>query len=61
METSPLTKGLEGSGQRFKGTNWQQIVNEAWRSNAQYNAYRPQYCIVIIKLAKKLELNYSKH
>ena len=28
---------------------------------SQYNVYRQQYCIIIIKLAKRLDLNYSHH
>ena len=44
----------------FKGTNLQ-LVDKSWRSNAQYGEYRQQCCIMIIKLAKRLDLNYSHH
>lgn len=42
-------------GQMFKGMNLHQVVNKPQRSNTQYSEYK-QYCIVIIKLAKKLRL-----
>lgn len=29
-----------------------------WRSNAQYSELRQQYCIIIIKLTKRLDLHY---
>lgn len=48
---------LEGSGRiLFKGTNLQRIVNKPWRPNAQHSEYRPQYCIIITELAKRLDL-----
>lgn len=45
----------------FQGTNLQRIVNKPWRYNAQYTDYRQQFCIIIIKHAKKLKLNYSNY
>lgn len=32
-----------------------------WRSKAKYSAYRQQYCIVVLRLAKRLDLNYLHH
>ena len=45
----------------FKGTDLQQVANKSYRSNAQYSEYRQQYCVIIIKFAKRLDLNYSNH
>lgn len=56
-------RGLRGEkiGQMFKGTNLQQVVNRPQRANVQHGEYRQQYCIVINKIAKILEINYSSH
>ena len=35
--------------------------NKYYISNTQYNEYRQQYCVIIIKLAKRLDLSYSNH
>lgn len=34
---------------------------EYWRPNVQCREHRRLYCIIIIKLAKKLDLNYPNH
>lgn len=39
----------------------QWVVNKSKRSNAQNSEYRQQNCVVILKLATKLDLNYSNH
>lgn len=31
-------------------------MNKSWNSNAEYNHYRQQYCIMNIELAKILDL-----
>ena len=48
-----------GMKQMFKGTNWQNTV-KTQKCTAQYSEYK-QHFIIIIKLAKKLELNYYNH
>lgn len=49
--------GCGGTGEMFsKGINLR-VVNKPYRYNVQYIEYRQQYCI-IIKLAKRLELNF---
>ena len=57
-----VTRGW-GWGNRtdVKDTNLQQILNKTLRSNAQYSEYRKQYCIIVTKLAKRLEHNYSNY
>lgn len=46
----------------FKGTNLQladKYYKFNWRSNAQYSKYSEQFCIIVIQLARRLDLNYS--
>ena len=49
--------GSGGIGQMlFKGTNLHQIVNKSERFNTQHSKYRQQYSVIIINLAKRVEL-----
>ena len=41
--------------------NLQLQINKSWRCNVQYRENRQQYCIIIIKLARKLDCNYFFH
>lgn len=49
----------------FKGTKLQRealkLSNKSSRPNAQHSERRQQYHIVIVKLASRLEPNYSNH
>ena len=52
-------RGMEIGERSFKGTDLNYQINGSQRSNAQYGEYRQGCCIIIIKLAKSLDLNYS--
>ena len=45
----------EGIGVMFKIQTCNEYINKSWRFNALYS----DYCIIIIKLAERLDLNYS--
>ena len=38
--------------------NVQSVNKYPWKSNALYSKYRQRYCIIISKLARRLDLNY---
>lgn len=57
-----VTRGRESEGSvqiLFKDTDLQTIVNKPWITNAQHSEYRQQYCIIITKLAKRLDLIFT--
>ena len=45
----------------FVDINLEPIVNKSHTSSADYGEYRQQYCIIIMKHSKRLELNFANH
>lgn len=39
----------------------QLVEHKSEISKPQKSEYRQQYCIIIVKLAKRLDINYSSH
>lgn len=58
-----ITRGWDVGGRVkmfFKNTNLQlQKKKTFWRFNAQYGVYEQQFCIIIIKLSERLDLNLT--
>lgn len=56
----PGARGRGGWGMlRVQTCN--QYISRLWSSNAQHNDCTRQYCIINLKLAKRLDLNYCHH
>lgn len=62
-----ITKdGVQGDGTdvvyyKFTTPNLQGIVNKPEVFNALYSEYKHKYCIIVIKLAKRLGINNCNH